>query len=124
MWDRFIPRIPEIKHLAEGPEISYGVCAEEQGTGLTDYVAGLPVQQLADIPEGMVGREVPAQTYVVMPAHGLEDIGPTYNRILNEWLPNSGYQPGDGPDFELYPETFDPNDPESRIDIYFPIKKA
>jgi len=123
MWDRFIPRIPEIKHLAEGPGMSYGVCAEEQASGLTDYVAGLPVKQLDDIPDGMVGREVPAQTYVVMPAYGLDDIGPTYNRILKEWLPKSGYRPGVGPDFELYPETFDPNDPESRIDIYFPIKK-
>ncbi len=124
MWDRFIPRIQEIHHLADGPEVSYGVCAEEKGSGLIDYVAGLPVKQLADIPHGMVGREVPAQTYVVMPAHGLEDIGPTYNRILKEWMPTSGYQPAEGPDFEYYPEDFNPNDPESIVDIYFPIKKA
>lgn len=124
MWDRFIPRIPEVHHLADGPEVSFGICAEEKGSGLIDYVAGLPVKQLADIPQGMVGREVPAQTYVVMPAHGLEDIGPTYNRILKEWMPTSGYQPADGPDFEYYPEDFNPNDPESIVDIYFPIKKA
>jgi AraC family transcriptional regulator len=89
-----------------------------------EYIAAGVVSQLGDIPEGMVGREVPAQKYVVFPANGVEDIGPTYRKIMQEWLPASGYQPGDGPDFEMYSEEFDPVTSEGLLYIYFPIKKA
>jgi predicted transcriptional regulator YdeE len=120
MWQEFIPRIKENQHIAPGPEISYGLCSPN-AQGLIDYVASLPVTSLADIPPGMVGKEVPAQTYVVFEVHGIKDIGGTYDKILKEWLPSSGYKPGDGPDFELYPETFDSDDPDSLLYIYFPI---
>ncbi len=124
MWDKFMPRMAEIKHLAPGPEIAYGLCFQNQ-SGLVDYVASLPVTELTDIPEGMVGREVPAQTYAVFECLGIKNIGPTYHYILNEWLPKSGFRPGDGADFEYYPETFnDAADPASLLYIYFPIVKA
>jgi predicted transcriptional regulator YdeE/DNA-binding transcriptional MerR regulator len=123
LWQEFVPRIPQIRHIAPGPDISYGVCSPHL-SGLIDYTAALEVTSLEDIPEGMVGLEVPAQTYVVFPAHGIPDISPTYQMILEEWLPGSGYKPVDGSDFEYYPETFDPGDPESVVYIYFPIQKA
>jgi predicted transcriptional regulator YdeE/DNA-binding transcriptional MerR regulator len=122
MWGEFIPRIPEIKHLAPGQEISYGMCYPND-QGFVDYVASLPVTELADIPHGMVGRDVPAQTYVVFESHGLSDIHHTYRQI-EEWFPTSGYQPGTGPDFELYPEDFNPDDPQSLLYIYFPVKTS
>ena len=122
MWREFIPRIPEIQNIAPGPEISFGICSPNPD-GLVDYIAALPVTKLTDIPTGMVGKEVPAQTYVVFEAAGIEDIGPTYHRILNDWMPDSGYEPENSPDFELYPENFDADDPDSMIYIYFPIKK-
>jgi len=121
MWGNFHPRIPEIKHMLNGP--AYGVCFPNS-QGLIDYVAAFPVSKLADIPQGMVGKEIPAQTYVMFESHGIPDIGPTYQRILKEWMPKSGYQPGDGPDFEYYPDTFNPDEPESVLYIYFPIQKA
>jgi predicted transcriptional regulator YdeE len=43
---------------------------------------------------------------------------------MQEWLPASGYQPGDGPDFELYGEEFDPQSAQRILSIYFPIKQA
>jgi predicted transcriptional regulator YdeE/DNA-binding transcriptional MerR regulator len=122
MWQEFLPRIPEVQHLTPGPNISYGICLPN-AEGLVDYIAALPVTELVDLPQGMVGKEVPPQTYVVFEAQGIEDIGPTYHRILNDWMPGSGYQPVEGPDFELYPETFDSSDPDSIIYIYFPIQK-
>lgn len=120
MWQVFIPHINEIKHIAPESEISYGLCSPNS-QGLIDYVASLPVTSLTDIPAGMVGREVPAQTYVVFESHGVKEIGLTYDKILKDWLPKSGYKPGDGPDFELYPESFDNSDPDSLLYIYFPI---
>lgn len=43
--------------------------------------------------------------------------------LYGEWLPDSGYQPDDGPSFEIYLN--DPNtDPDNKhiIDIYLPVK--
>ena len=123
MWREFNPRVLEIRHLAPVKEVAYGVCSPCEDPQVIDYVAGLPVTSLEDIPQGMVGVEVPAQSYVVFEAHGVSDIGATYHQILQEWLPSSKYQAGDGPDFELYPDTFDSGNPdESVLYIYFPIK--
>ena len=69
----------------------------------------------------MVAREVLTQTYAVFEAHSLKDIMPAYDRILKEWLPSSGYQPGDGPDFELYPPAWE--NETSRSFICYPVKK-
>ena len=123
LWRDFNPHVPEIRHLAPVKEVAYGVCRPCADPKVIDYVAGLPVTSLEDTPQGMEGVEIPAQTYIVLEAHGVPDIGLTYHKILNEWLPNSEYQAGDGPDFELYPETFDSRNPEeSVLYIYFPIK--
>lgn len=41
--------------------------------------------------------------------------------VYGQWLPQSGYQPDDGPTFELYPEA-DHNDGKHRVDICIPVK--
>lgn len=121
MWGEFIPRIPEIRHTREGDE-SYGVCIDNPENGM-EYIAGLPVTDMADIPRGMICKEVPAQDYVVFPSQGLDQIGATYHRILKDWLPESAYEATGGPDFEYYPPEFDPDDPDTILYIYYPIKK-
>jgi len=60
---------------------------------------------IADVPEGMVSRQVPEQTYAVFPCT-LETIHEMYQYAFQTWLPQSDYQAGDGPDFELYDEDF------------------
>lgn len=123
VWQELFPRLREIRYMDTSKNVSYGVCSPNP-EGLIDYIAAFPVTRLSEIPEGMVGKEVPPQTYVVMESRGIEDIGPTYQRILHEWMPSSGYQPADGPDFELYTDEFNPEDPESVLYIYFPIQKV
>jgi AraC family transcriptional regulator len=128
MWVELNPRIKEIPNLTRDPEygdVTYGVCGCVEGAepGVFEYIACLPVSSIEKVPEGMVGKVVPEQTYAVMEAHGIKDIGPTYEYIIKKWLPSSNYLPGDGPDFELYPEEFDPEDPESSLYIFFPVKK-
>ncbi len=125
LWDRFVPRIPEIRHLSAAMgEASFGLCytlVDPSEPGEFSYIAALPVDQLADIPEGMVGVEVPAQTYAVAESHGLGEIGQTYDFLIKKWLPTSPYEAGKGPDFELYPMEFISEDPHSTFYIYYPI---
>jgi len=46
-----------------------------------------------------------------------------WNHLIGEWLPNSGYQPGDGPAYEVYLNDGD-KDPQGRwlVDIHLPVK--
>lgn len=122
MWGVFNQRCPEILHQAP-MEAAYGICYPHP-TARLEYYAALKVTELADLPEGMFGKEIPAQTYVVFPCHGLDQIGETYHKIIHEWLPANGYQPGDGPDFEYYGEEFNPVNDEENFYIYFPVKKG
>jgi AraC family transcriptional regulator len=53
----------------------------------------------------------------------LDKLRDTYNFIYQSWLPQSGYELTGGPDFELYDEDFKDFAPDSRFDIYVPIKE-
>lgn len=120
MWNEFNPRIGEIKHKPE-QWVAYGVCGESEEDGTFEYVAGVDVEMVKDVPQGMVSWEVPEQKYVVFDCT-LPTIGEAYKYAFETWLPQSGYQRAGSPDFELYDERFDPNDVEnSEMYIYIPI---
>jgi predicted transcriptional regulator YdeE/DNA-binding transcriptional MerR regulator len=120
MWGEFVPRMGEIKH-ATGAHETFGVCRDLEPEGLFEYVAGLPVTQAEDVPQGMVSWEVPEQKYAVFPCT-LPTIGEAYAYANKTWLPGSGYERGDGPDFEHYDESFNPDEDGSHFHIYVPIK--
>ena len=121
MWREFGPRECEIKHMAQ-PHVAYGVCGNyDEGSGEFDYVAGFGVDSLADMPEGMVSWEVPEQIYAVFTCT-LPTLGETFEYAYKTWLPESGYERADGPEFELYDESFDPEDKSSQMTVYIPVK--
>lgn len=75
--------------------------------------------------EGEIGKMViPEGKYAVAHFEILpHQYGDAWNALCGAWLPESGYQPDDGPSFELYLN--DPNQhPEGKhiVDIYFPVK--
>jgi predicted transcriptional regulator YdeE len=120
MWDEFVPRMAEIKH----PDYSwgtYGICRGEANEDTPWYLAGVEVSQVENIPAGMAIWEIPEQRYAVFPCT-LPTLHEAYRHAFEDWLPGSGYQRVDGPDFELYTEEFEPSNPESRMYIYVPIK--
>lgn len=120
MWQEFIPRIREIEHIVDD-EVSYGVCRDIEGTDEFEYVAAMEVDSPADIPEGMVSWTVPEQKYAVF-ACTLPTLHEAYKHVFETWLPQSDYERGDGPDFELYDKTLDPAVEGSELYIYVPIK--
>ena len=121
IWQAFMPRVPEIGHIVN-PHVAYGICGNmDVDSGEFDYVAGFEVSNAEAVPEGLVSWEVPAAKYAVF-STTLPKIGETFEYAYKTWLPQSGYQPAGGPDVELYDEQFDPQDPNSKFDIYIPIK--
>jgi len=122
LWSRFIPRAQEIKSRAAAA--SLGLCISE---GFDDckfaYLACVEVSNADSIPEGMVARSVPASKYLVFTHKGsVDELGKTYDFIYGTYIPNSTYEIASMVDFELYDERFNPNSPDSELDIYIPIK--
>ena len=122
LWDRFVPRIDEIAHLAE-PKTDYGVMDHfDEATSQFDYMAGCSVTAVDALPAGMQQWDVPANTYAVFTTT-VPTIGQVMGHIYNTWLPTSGYRHAAGPYFERYGEHFSPEDPTSTFDIYIPVEK-
>ncbi|MBN1285993.1 MAG: AraC family transcriptional regulator [Anaerolineae bacterium] len=119
LWEAFIPRKDEIKHLST-PQISYGVMDNyDPATGDFDYLAGFGVDRAEDVPQGMMRWDVPEQRYAVF-ACNLRTIHQVFDFIYSQWLPQSSYQRAEGPEFELYDEHY--CDDDSPLYIYIPIQ--
>ena len=122
LWQQFGPRIDEIQAVAE-PHVSYGLMDNmDLERNQLDYMAGVSVTEAAALPSGMTTWEVPANTYAVFETP-ISTIGDTFGYIYNTWLPTAGYRQLAAPYFERYGETFDPGDPNSKLEIYIPVEK-
>jgi len=122
LWEKFMPRAQEVTPKAN-PNVCYGVMdGYDEKTGDFDYLAAFEVQDVSNIPEGMESWQVPEQTYAVFPCN-LKNIKEAFQQIYHEWLPQSGYQRAQGPDFEFYDESFKPNQGKLDMYIYVPVKK-
>ena len=88
-----------------------------------EYLAGVMVSDgNVEVPEGMTKRRIPAGEYAVFTHRGpVRNLGHTKNYIYGSWLPKSGRERADGPQFSLYSENFDPNGDQSEIYLHIPL---
>ena len=121
MWGEFNPRFGEVQHKVD-PDVCYGVCGDLDESGNFRYVAGFEVAKADGLPAGMESWPIPEHQYAVFPCT-LQTIHEAYQLAHETWLPGSEYKRSAAPDFELYDETFDPNDPASILYVYIPIEK-
>ena len=122
LWNGFGPRMAEIK--GGDPNVCYGAMDNySEATGEFDYLAACEAKSAATLPVGMVSWNIPAQTYAVFPCT-LPEIGQAWMTAYQQWLPKSGYRRAAGPEFELYDEKFNPQDPASVLYLYVPIVSA
>jgi len=108
MWDsEFIPRLGELDDLMVGHEL-YGVAQALPGpwTWEFEYLACAQVTSLDALPQGMVGWELPAGTYAMLPCNDVPDIGRVHDYI-NGWLSASAeHRSAGGPFVEVYPASY------------------
>ena len=97
----------------------YGVSFGAAPDGSFDYLAGMAVGRVGEVPAGVQVREVPAGTYAVF-ACGVQSIGQTYNYVFGEWRLTSGYEMDPTKSaFEQYPPAVETNAP---VLIHIPVR--
>ena len=122
-WDQFIPRFKEIKDKDLRETFGVCHCFEGAADGEFEYVAGVRVDRVNDLPEGMVARMVPEQKYAVFTHRGaLDGLRANIDYIYQSWLPQSGCELTGGPDLEVYDEKFKAFAEDSEFSILVPVK--
>jgi len=109
--------------------IELGICCDSDKQNHTfSYIIGFEVENVDEIPEGMIGKVIPSSKYAVFttPKTGRKDfsksIQETTKFIYQKWLPESGYEINDkGYDLEWYDERCHSDD-DCCMDIYIPVK--
>ena len=123
LWGEFMGRRDEIQHRVD-TLVSYGVTTSYDFVSKEfDYTACIPVENIDEVPAGMVGIEIPEGVYAEFTTT-MPTIKEGYEYAYDKWLPQSGYIRDYRPEFEEYPGDFNPEDPKSEFSFYVPIKKA
>lgn len=119
LWDFFDSCFKEISKRVGG--VTYGVCYNAKHDEF-DYLAGVEVPSKSDVPSNFESIELPARHYAVFPHYGpVQALAQTYERIMFEWLPASGYKVV-GADFERYSADFNAEKGTGEVEIWIPIE--
>jgi AraC family transcriptional regulator len=84
--------------------------------------ACVEVTDSSNLPEGMQSFQIPEGDYAIFPHKGM-NAGATYQKIMTEWLPKSGYKIADRPHFQVMGEKYKNGSPDSEEDFYVPVEK-
>ena len=120
-WERLQPHLGTIP--GQVGRTDYGVCCNGDGAGNFDYVAGVEVSSFDDMPDGFSRVRIPARRYAVFSHRDhISRIRATVYTIWNKWLPASGHEHADAPDFERYDERFDPRTGTGTVEVWLPVR--
>ncbi|WP_347901587.1 GyrI-like domain-containing protein [Pseudomonas purpurea] len=122
LWDTFIPHIGKVP--GQKGDVTYGICCNPDGKGGFEYIAGVEISKLDDLPELYRWIEVQPQHYAVFTHKGsLDTLAQTFQYIWKTWLPASGHEAADAPEFERYSEDFNPQTGDGVLEIWLPLKE-
>lgn len=120
-WQRFEPHFGHIP--GQIGRVAYGVCCNSDDEGNFDYICGVEVSGVSELPSDFSRVRIPKQRYVVFSHRDhISTIRRTVNTIWNKWLPESGHEVADAPDFERYGEDFDPKSGTGTVEIWIPLR--
>ncbi len=120
-WSRFAERVGFVPERVGSAY--YGVYRNFDGSGF-EYITGVEVSGHSVAPEDFVTVPIKDHFYAVFEHHGSAvDMGDSHYTIRHKWLPESGYDLGDGTVFEKYDHRFDPNTGTGVVEIWLPIKE-
>jgi AraC family transcriptional regulator len=127
LWSSFMPRRKEIKNVINSNLLNVQVNPQHytfDPNQLFDKWAVVPVENFDKIPNEMETLIIAEGLYAVFHFKGAHTtVAPFFNKIYTVWLPSSGYQLDNRPQFEILGEKYKVNDPNSEEEIWIPIKK-
>ncbi len=123
LWKRFMPRHKEILNSLNHEFIALQDYNHPNDNNRPfDIWATVEVSDYKAIPGEMSSYTIPGGLYAVFLHKGM-NAGATYQHIMTEWLPTSGYVIDNRPHFQIMGEKYKNGSPDSEEDFYVPIKK-
>ena len=108
LWSSFMPRRKEIKNIANNNLFNVQINPENFGFTLTEIFqkwAVAPVTTFDFVPQDMEELVIPEGLYAVFHFKGDQTtVAQFFNQIYTVWLPSSGYQLDNRPQFEILGE--------------------
>lgn len=129
LWGSFMPRRHEIKNRIhegyfslQGTDPAFTMYDRSIDRTFTKW-ALVEVSNFDIVPEGMEAFVLPAGKYAIFLHKGksVPAFIEKMKSILSQWLPASGYQIDNRPDFEILEENAR-NNPDAEEEIWVPIK--
>lgn len=119
-WQDFTPWIGNIP--GGKTDATYGVCAMASGEDDLVYLTGVEIDGDPDLPAPLEAMTLAEGRYAVFEHVGhVSTIGATWHAILENWLPESGFEHLSRPDFEKYDERFNPAMGDGICEIWIPV---
>jgi AraC family transcriptional regulator len=125
LWPTLLKSLP-LAGQADGR--AYGVMTMSGETeGAISYLAGVEVTGDAALPAGFTRVAIPANSYAVI---RLDLDGPNLHPqiqaampiIWGEMIPKAGIRIARAPDFEMYPDGFDPRQASAYMEMWLPVE--
>jgi AraC family transcriptional regulator len=122
-WDDFV-KLGELP--GQVGKTAYGaICGGDPKTQTMEYMVAVEVKSFDAIPKDLGRMRVPAVRYAVFRHDGnVATIQETWKQVFEGWLPKSGMQSAQTPDFEVYGEQFDGTTGEGGVEIWLGVKPA
>jgi AraC family transcriptional regulator len=120
-WQRFLSQLGQLPKRVDGT--AYGVCSNGDDEGKFDYVCGIEVNDSIRLPADWSRVLIPEQRYAVFfQREHISTIRSMWNAIWNDWLPESGYEATEAPNFERYGDNFNSVTGRGGFEIWLPVK--
>ncbi|WP_041613274.1 effector binding domain-containing protein [Paenibacillus sp. JDR-2] len=104
------------------PAFAYGIPHGYGEDGAFSFLIGEEVTSFAEVEEGFACLELPSGKYAAFRNGTMPEIGQNaWKYIYGTWLPNSNYERGEGPDFEVT-DVLNSTPQKISMTIYIPIR--
>lgn len=120
LWQRFGPHFGNVP--GQKNYVGYGVCCNFDDDSF-EYIAGVEVADFSGLTSEFSRIRLAPQRYVVFSTtEHISAIRRMTNTVWSTWFPASGHEAADAPNYELYPESFDPVTGNGGYELWIPIK--
>ncbi|WP_459129868.1 GyrI-like domain-containing protein [Guggenheimella bovis] len=121
VWTELSKRVEEIPNIHKDTHF-YGLSEPlYSGEDKIQYLAGVEVDRVDTVPQGMQAWYVNHENYVaVVHDSNADSLGSTYQKIYDEILPELGLKPADSYDFEVYTKEFYSGE-KDEVYIFVPV---